>query len=428
MTFSLFNVPETQHFVAREAELAEMRRTLSSDGSRRVVVLHGLGGIGKTQLAIAYAKRYRHDYSAVFWLNIKDKTSIQQSFIKMARQILQQYPDASRLSAVDLQQDHEKVVDAARAWLSLPDNTRWLLIYDNFDNPAATNSADDAGIDISRFLPEAYQGSVIITTRSPQVDMGHMIRIKKLESIDDGLRILATTSGRACLATDVDADSLVRELDGLPLALATAGAYLRRVSISFADYLRLYKESWPGLHTSTPSLGSYHDHTLCSTWQLLYTQIQKQKPLAAHLLRWWAYFDNEDIWFELLRPTGTDSPAWVYELADELRFNSTMGLLHEYGFVEPHISTLDMIVSRGYSIHPCVHSWTAYVLNNGQDVLLARATVDCVATRVPSRDEHLSSFLERGLLSHATKCSASIPEGDHHMEWAMSKLGTLYRN
>jgi hypothetical protein len=182
--------------VAREAELAEMRRTLSSDGSRRVVVLHGLGGIGKTQLAITYAKRYRDEYSAIFWLNTKDETSIQQSFAKLARQILRQYPDASRLSALDIQQNHGEVVEAVKYWLSLPDNTRWLLIYDNFDDPKMGNGTDNAGVDIGRFLPEAHQGSVIITTRSSQVDLGHLIRIQKLKSINDSLEILATTSGR----------------------------------------------------------------------------------------------------------------------------------------------------------------------------------------------------------------------------------------
>ncbi|PMB63355.1 Vegetative incompatibility protein HET-E-1 [Beauveria bassiana] len=67
ITFSLSEAPEIQNFVARKEELAEMRRTLISDGSRRVVVLHGLGGIGKTQLAVTYLKQYRDEYSAIFW-------------------------------------------------------------------------------------------------------------------------------------------------------------------------------------------------------------------------------------------------------------------------------------------------------------------------------------------------------------------------
>lgn len=196
VTFSLSDVPETQYFVAREAELAEIRSSLRSDGSRRVVVLHGLGGIGKTQIAITYAKRYRDEYSAVFWLSIKDEASIQQSFIKVARQITQQYPNASLLSAVGKQQSQEESIEAVKAWLSLPNNTRWLLIYDNLDNPRLANSAEDAGIDIHQFLPTAYQGSIIITTRSSQVDLGNIIRIRKLISIENSLEILSKTSGR----------------------------------------------------------------------------------------------------------------------------------------------------------------------------------------------------------------------------------------
>ena len=104
-----------------------------------------------------------------------------------------------------------------------------------------------------------YQGSLIITTRLSQVDMGHSIRVRKLGSIDESLEILLTTSRRYNLEYDLDARNLVEELDGLPLALATAGAYLRRVSTTFREYLRLYKQLWVSLHTSTPSLGSYED-------------------------------------------------------------------------------------------------------------------------------------------------------------------------
>ncbi|KAI1317215.1 hypothetical protein F5Y16DRAFT_414646 [Xylariaceae sp. FL0255] len=426
VTFSLSDVPETQHFVARTGELIEMRETLASDGSRRFVVLHGLGGIGKTQIAIAYAKRYRDEYSAIFWLNIKDETSIQQSFTKVARQILLRHPDASHLKALDLHQDQEKVVEAVKAWLSLPGNTRWLLIYDNYDNPKLSNDINDTGINISQFIPGAYQGSIIVTTRLSQVDLGHRVQVRKLELLHDSLEILATTSGRDGLDTDSNAKILVEELDGLPLALATAGTYLRRVPISLAHYLRLYKESWVRLHTDTPNLGSYQDRTLCSTWQLSYVQVQTKDRLAAYLLRWWAYFNNEDIWFELLQAANTDDPAWMHELADELNFNKAIGTLHNYGFVEPHISTSDSIGSRGYSMHACVHSWTIAVLNRDPENSLARAMVACVAAKAPSQNEHQFWSLQNRLLSHATKCSITRLDSDDGIEWAFHKIGDLY--
>ncbi|KAH8194994.1 hypothetical protein TruAng_010833 [Truncatella angustata] len=457
ITLSLSDVPEIQHFVAREGELAEMRRTLSSDGSRRIVTLHGLGGIGKTQLAVAYTKRYRNEYSAIFWFNFKDEASIQQSFSRVARQILQQHPNASHLSGLDPQQNAEEVVEAVKAWLSLPGNNRWLLVYDNYDNPKLADRTDHGGIDIKRFLPIAYQGSIIITSRLSQINIGFSIRTKKLESINDGLEILSTTSGRANLQDDIDARKLVKELDGLPLALATAGAYLRRVAIGLDDYLRIYKESWARLHLS-------------------YEQVQKQNSLAAHLLRWWAYFDNEDIWFELLQPNGMDDRegrfdlarkpsalrkiqtrfraalrprrvtgshgtlqdrrdvkisrqlAWTYELTDELKFNSAMGTLHDYGFVELHIITPDLVESRGYSIHSCVHAWTIHIVNKDRDVRLAKLAVECVAARVPSQDEAQFWLLQRRLLSHAIRSCATIQGSEQDLAWAFYELGYLYAN
>jgi ATP/maltotriose-dependent transcriptional regulator MalT len=110
--------------VARKEELVEMHRALSGDGSRRIAVLHGLGGIGKTQLSVAYAKRHKDSYSAIFWLNIKNEDSLKQSFAKIAKQISREYPFAGQLSNVDTNENLDKVVDSVKAWLSLPNNTR----------------------------------------------------------------------------------------------------------------------------------------------------------------------------------------------------------------------------------------------------------------------------------------------------------------
>ena len=208
IAFSLSNISEIEHFVAREEELAEMHRTLSADGSRRTAVLHGLGGIGKTQLIVAYAKRHKDNYSAILWLNIKDEDALKQSFAKVARQILREHPSASRLSSVDMKENLDEVIDAVKAWLSLPNNTRWLMIYDNYDNPKLPGNTDPAALDIRKFLPESYQGSVVITTRSSQVRIGHPIRIRKLENVRDGLKILSNASRREGLINGEDVPDL----------------------------------------------------------------------------------------------------------------------------------------------------------------------------------------------------------------------------
>lgn len=187
---------EVSNFVARNNELDKMRKDLMSDGSRRCVVLHGLGGIGKTQLSAAYAVRYRDNYSAVFWLNIKDDDSVKSDFVKVARRILMDHPSAARLCGLDLKGDVSVIVDAVKAWLSLSGNTRWLLIFDNYDRPKLPGRADSGAVDIRTYLPEAYQGSVIITTRSSEVDIGRRLPIKKLDNLRDGLQILVNSSQR----------------------------------------------------------------------------------------------------------------------------------------------------------------------------------------------------------------------------------------
>ena len=180
--------------MAREDELAEIHRTLRGDGTRRTVVLRGLGGIGKTQLAIAYAKRHKDNYSAVFWLNTRDKDSLKQSFAKAAKQILREH--TNRLRSVDIKENLDEVIDAVKEWLSLPDNTRWLMIYDNYDNPKFVGNTDPVAVDIQKYLPESHQGSVIITTRSSQVKIGHPIQIRKLGDVHDSVKILLNASRR----------------------------------------------------------------------------------------------------------------------------------------------------------------------------------------------------------------------------------------
>ncbi|QIX00719.1 hypothetical protein AMS68_006236 [Peltaster fructicola] len=277
LTFSLADAAvETQHFVARTDELEEIRTNLVSDGSRKVVVLHGLGGMGKTQLAIAYAKRHKDDYSALLWLNAKDENAVKSSFMKMARQIVREQPSsAARLAGLRLDEDVDDVVDAVRAWLSRPMNTRWLMICDNYDNPKVSGNTDPSALDLRSFLPEAYQGAVIVTTRSAEVRLGHCIRIQKLAHLQDSLQILENSSQRSNLVHDGGAVELAQKLDGLPLALATAGAYLSQSAITFSKYLDLYTRSWAKLQQKSRSLITYEDRTLYTTWQVSYDQIER---------------------------------------------------------------------------------------------------------------------------------------------------------
>ncbi|KAG4432549.1 hypothetical protein IFR05_011961 [Cadophora sp. M221] len=426
---NLASFPEAAQFVAREKELSKMHELLHGHSNRTCVVLHGLGGIGKTQLAIEYIRRHKEKYTAIFWLNANDRDSLKLSFRDVAQQVLKYHPSTSLLAGVDLD-DLDQVVYAVKAWLDLQKNTRWLMIYDNYDNPKTPGNFDRSAVDVRQFLPRSDQGLIIITTRSSRVSQGRRVHVQKLLDFKEGLEILSNTSGRKDIAEDPGAVELVKELDGLPLALSTAGAYLEHVSMTLSDYLRLYKASWLKLQTTSPQLESYEDRSLYTTWQITFDRIQQQNPASASLLKLWAYFDRQDVWFELLRHANSADDEWIRKLTkDELNFNEAVALLCSFGLADANRSLQQQFGSGGYSVHNCVHSWTVFVLNEEWDESLARLGLTCVASEIPMKDERNSWMLQQRLLQHAIRQGRFILEGkmdNEGMEWALHMLGLLY--
>ena len=111
-----------------------------------------------------------------------------------------------------------------------------------------------------------------------------LLNVSRREGLISGKDILDFCTTALILILDPDATKLANELDGLPLTLATAGAYLDQVAISLSDYLRLYRESWVQLQESSPGLSSYEDRTLYSTWQISFNHVKQQNDLSAKLL------------------------------------------------------------------------------------------------------------------------------------------------
>jgi len=218
LSLSLSGVTETRHFVGREEELIWMHQRLDRRSGRRTVIVHGLGGMGKTQLAVAYTKRHRSDYSASIWLNARDETSLRQSFRNAAMRISREHPGLDYMQHAVSDKDCDASL-AVKRWLDEPRNDQWLLIYDNYDNPNMGGDTGEVpvgegggpsqpcdavqlapeGYDIRQYLPDTDHGAVIVTTRSSTVQIGEIgkpLRLQKLCKIEDSLRILEATSGR----------------------------------------------------------------------------------------------------------------------------------------------------------------------------------------------------------------------------------------
>lgn len=197
ISFSLSEVPEIEHFVGREEELAKIKETFQGDGShRKTVLLQGLGGIGKTQLAVEYVKQQRDAYPAIFWLNGKSEDMLKQSFKNMAKRLFDQFPPSTLLRTAAESKDADQVAEAMKRWLSVKGNNQWLMVFDNVDNPKLPGIKDPQAYNIKSYFPEAHQGFILITTRSSQLKIGNIIPVKKLQNVRESIAILAYMSDR----------------------------------------------------------------------------------------------------------------------------------------------------------------------------------------------------------------------------------------
>ncbi len=198
LVFSLAAAPEIDYFVGRASNLASIQSVLLPFAvvERKVVVLHGLGGIGKSQLAIEFAKKHRDDYTAVLWLNAKTEDTLKQSFAANARRLPQDCFSEGLLDGPQNEEALSTILRETKTWLSLPGNDRWLIIFDNVDNPKIPDNKSDNACDIRSYFPEAHQGSILVTTRWKTLRIGHLLEVAKLSTVKDSLSLLEQTSNR----------------------------------------------------------------------------------------------------------------------------------------------------------------------------------------------------------------------------------------
>ncbi|KAJ6051504.1 TPR repeat protein [Penicillium canescens] len=348
------------------------------------LVLGGMGGIGKTQLAIAYAESRSGFYSSVFWLNSASEAVLKDSFRSIARLVF----DFQDLRLLESKEIFERV----HQWLSDPTNTGWLLIFDNYDAPSQ--------FDINDYYPAASHGAIIVTTRRPDHVAGSSLHVKPFQDIKDSLAILQTRSNRENVKSDPHAKCLVKRLAGLPLALATAGAYLQRSPFSIERYLQEYEKRWNIDPRRPTKLLEYQDRTFYTTWNLSYDRLKTEDLDAARLLKLLAYFDNENLWHELFYGGLSDtSPDWLHRvISDDLDFNGTMNILTEYCFIEFQPT------SESWSMHNCVHDWTSAALNKKFEPELYWYVVKCIDVHIDDVDEtYLQSTQYSRLAAHGTR-------------------------
>jgi tetratricopeptide (TPR) repeat protein len=211
--------------------------------------------------------------------------------------------------------------------------------------------------------------------------------------------------------------------------LATAGAYLKESSFSFSKYLQQYEGQWEAV-ASTEELADYPTRTLYTTWDISVTRIRQQNNLAAQLLRFLAYLDHRDIWYDLFRRyqgindiRDVNTPIWFTQLSQsEVLFENAMKTLARYCLVEAHYD------AGSYSIHVCVHDWTLNGLNREIDTDQYWLAFDCVAGHVGNEDwDYLSSIRYRRIAAHAGRLVQGRFRGAAELQgFVENRLGQMY--
>ena len=297
----------TPRFTGRKELLAEVRKRLRGG---RPVVLVGMGGVGKTQLALAYLARYGQGYQLIGWLRAEQPPTLATDYAALAVELELPERDES---------EQARVVAAVRGWLA--EHTGWLLVFDNAET-------------VAPYLPDRPGGHVLVTSRNPGWRDEVTVPVMPW-SREESLEFLAHASA----GDEPAADALAEVLGDLPLALEQALAYLDETHSSMEEYRELLAEQAKELfRRGRPS--SYQE-TVATTWSLSMPQARERAPGAEDLLTLCAFLAADDIPRGLLAGHAEALPEPLSRIAaDRVAFNDATAALARYSLVTAAPGTL----------------------------------------------------------------------------------------
>ena len=283
-------------FVGREDILHKIDKALSNGSSPHYAVLQGMGGQGKTQVALEYCHRKKKDpYSIIFWIDAATQDRVEESFQSISERIKRRTDDLP-----DVKVRVAFVLKMFTSW-----TVQWLMVFDNYDNP-------DTFPNIQDFIPQSEFGAILVTSRHPDsIDLvinqsSHFIKLFGLDESDAVALLMQQSQAKEDIAAD--AKKIVERLGCHPLALTQAGAYIRKRKLRLSEFMDHYKRRKKIILESTPQLSQYRKRlgnaeeetslNVFTTWELSFRQLHSEASedgVEAKLLTLLAYLNEKDI-------------------------------------------------------------------------------------------------------------------------------------
>ncbi|KAJ7754762.1 hypothetical protein B0H16DRAFT_737019 [Mycena metata] len=372
--------PPSRIFCGREGILNKMHQFFSDTGIQHIYVLHGLGGAGKTQIALKFINKSSSRFSNIFFIDTSTIAMIETGLKNIA--VLKDVGDS---------------LEDGSLWLT-SEVEEWLPLFDNADDPA---------INLNDYIPQCNHGNIIITSRNPGVCIyaGSHSLVSDIEEEDAVTLLLKSALQKATVRTEQIAAEIVKSLHHLPLAIVQAGAFISK-SQNLDGYLVLYIENQAQLLSEKPAQS--HDHyawTVYTTWQMSFDRLT---PLAAMLLQHCSFLHYNGISEEIFRyasryqfhSTGPSKEEVQEPLEFLSHFLQPTGEWDSLQFLDAtnEIQSYSLISfdaeKKLFSIHPLVHAWSqATVQSPKKHVSIMGSILGMAVSKRSQWDTQLASLL-----------------------------------
>ena len=426
-----YKVPDcrVRQFVGREDILQKIDDALSPGSGPSIAVLQGTRGQGKSQIALEYCHRKKSAlYRAIFWVDATTEHNTKGSFSVISEELKK-----PAVILPDIKARVDFVLQMISSW-----SIRWLLVFDNYDNPNAFPNIAD-------FIPQNDLGAVLVTSSHADSDAlvaDRDCQVIKLQGMDhdNAIRLLTQWVEKREFESR-DANEIVERLAYHPLAIMQAGAYIEKAGLQLSDFKKSYEKKREEILKNMPPLSKYRKKqddseqetslNLFTIWELFFQQLESQaseNDSEVKLLTLFAFFNDKNISEELFaefkaneetHPKSAGLLIWLNAFA-----NGATGEWDSDAFAEKLVTLRDLSLLRVFSqgangfynlsLHPLLKDWIRLRTSKlvGQENTYMAATLVGGMILSSCRNDHfqLAELSKKNILPHVVELEEAFQE------------------